>query len=608
MVAPKLMLTNHHVFKRIADAQTALAQFDYELDINGIERRGPSFKTRPDLCFFNDESLDFALVAINDTPEDIDGRTTITDFRYLRLNPRLGKINEGEAITIIQHPSGLPKQIAIRQNQLIKLEVDALVYTSDTSAGSSGSPLFNDTWQVVGLHSAGVPKKNPQGRWLTKAGAVADDNTDDKEIDWRGNRGFRASRIIAALKRAPRNPMIDELLEVAVDDSNIQYPEYQPLVTNLSRAQDQNSISTLRVSALTSGAKLELPIGFEADIRQANQTHSKPIQLTAATTVQPDQTAQESYRQPVIDENYKNRKGYLADFLKLTVPMPTVTRKSIAAPMENGDVVIPYQHFSVVMHKERRLALLTACNIDYSPKARMPDPSKPKSSYTRKGLGGLGKNDKERWKIEERIDRLHQLPDEFFIKDRQAFDRGHIVQRDDIAWGTTYAQAQRANGDSYHVTNCSPQVAAFNKAQLGGDWGKLENMVSRRANGEKLVVFAGPILDDKKDKPFVGVDDNRDPLIVRIPSHYWKVVIAHGANGLEAFGFMLEQNLDLVQWEFSVDATWASRLVSIAEIQKRAELIKFAKVVLAADMFNKIDAEESLSAMEIRMKPAELAS
>ena len=34
------------------------------------------------------------------------------------------------------------------------------------------------------------------------------------------------------------------------------------------------------------------------------------------------------------------------------------------------------------------------------------------------------------------------------------------------------------NGDTYHTTNCSPQVAGFNRAANGEDnWGDLENLV-----------------------------------------------------------------------------------------------------------------------------------
>src|ERR1043165_4727694 len=121
------------------------------------------------------------------------------------------------------------------------------------------------------------------------------------------------------------------------------------------------------------------------------------------------------------------------------------------------------------MHAKRRLALVTASNVTAEAKLRRPEAGK---YYTRKGLSGLGKNDMEQWFQDPRLDAEFQIPDVFFTKDRQAFDKGHIVRRDDVAWGKTYAALKRANGDSYHVTNCSPQVAGFNRSANGEEnWG-----------------------------------------------------------------------------------------------------------------------------------------
>ena len=49
---------------------------------------------------------------------------------------------------------------------------DVLIYKSDTAPGSSGAPVFNNEWQVIALHSAGVPKQDAQGRYVDKDGQV----------------------------------------------------------------------------------------------------------------------------------------------------------------------------------------------------------------------------------------------------------------------------------------------------------------------------------------------------------------------------------------------------------------------------------------------------
>ncbi len=71
-------------------------------------------------------------------------------------------------MTIIQHPGGDYKQVALRENKVLsKKSPTVLLYQSDTAPGSSGSPVFNDQWQVragLCLHCYRVLKAtNKQG-------------------------------------------------------------------------------------------------------------------------------------------------------------------------------------------------------------------------------------------------------------------------------------------------------------------------------------------------------------------------------------------------------------------------------------------------------------
>ena len=65
-------------------------------------------------------------------------------------------------VNIIQHPNGLPKTIAIRNNLLTARSDTRLLYETDTDFGSSGAPVFNDQWDVVALHHYGAPSAPPQ--------------------------------------------------------------------------------------------------------------------------------------------------------------------------------------------------------------------------------------------------------------------------------------------------------------------------------------------------------------------------------------------------------------------------------------------------------------
>ncbi len=62
---------------------------------------------------------------------------------------------KGDHVTIIQHPEGGPKQIALNENRVTNIYNYHVQYTTDTMPGSSGSPVFNDKWQVVAIHHKG---------------------------------------------------------------------------------------------------------------------------------------------------------------------------------------------------------------------------------------------------------------------------------------------------------------------------------------------------------------------------------------------------------------------------------------------------------------------
>ena len=75
-------------------------------------------------------------------------------------------------------------------------------------------------------------------------------------------------------------------------------------------------------------------------------------------------TAEESFQIPIIYDGLDAREGYKADFLNLPggaqVPMPVLTTKGekAVARQSNGDVELKYHHFSLVMHKKRRLPVV----------------------------------------------------------------------------------------------------------------------------------------------------------------------------------------------------------------------------------------------------------
>ncbi len=192
MVSPTLLLTNHHVLEAREYALRSLAEFDFETDINFLPKPTHYFRLAPERFFYNDKTLDFALVAVH--PQSLGG-VPLTQYGFLPLMPQSGKVLKGEAVSIIQHPDGGDKHIALRSNHILDLLDGFIHYETDTLPGSSGSPVFNDQWQVAALHHAGVPRVNAQGKILNKSGRIWQPEQGDDAIDWIGNEGVRISAI-----------------------------------------------------------------------------------------------------------------------------------------------------------------------------------------------------------------------------------------------------------------------------------------------------------------------------------------------------------------------------------------------------------------------------
>jgi endonuclease G, mitochondrial len=200
MISRRLLLTNNHVLPRAATAATSQAEFNYETDMQGSMRRSAAFALRPDLFFFTSKELDFSLVAVEERARD---GTPLSEFGFLKLIEAEGKAIIGEYVNIIQHPAGRPKQLTLRENQIIDFPDAFMHYLADTEPGSSGSPVFNDQWEVVALHHAGVPKRDPKTKkLLTTDNKPWTSAMGEDKLAWVANEGIRVSRIMRAIKDA----------------------------------------------------------------------------------------------------------------------------------------------------------------------------------------------------------------------------------------------------------------------------------------------------------------------------------------------------------------------------------------------------------------------
>lgn len=200
LVSPRLLLTNNHVLPDIQTAQQSQVEFDFQDGLDGQPLQAVLFDLEPDVLFLTDEALDYSLVSVRSIPQR---GIHLKTFGWHPLIELEGKAIVGEYLSIIQHPNGEPKQVALRENQLIDVLPDFLHYETDTAPGSSGSPVFNDQWEVVALHHSGVPKRDSRGRILNIDGKPWKPEQGEHRVAWLANEGVRVSRIIQHIKNQP---------------------------------------------------------------------------------------------------------------------------------------------------------------------------------------------------------------------------------------------------------------------------------------------------------------------------------------------------------------------------------------------------------------------
>ena len=216
MVSPRLLLTNHHVLRSKADAVHSEIEFDYQYDRNGRLLPVVTYGLEPDKFFLTSPTLDYTLVALRE--RSVDGRVDLKLYGWSRLIADQGKAMLGEALNIIQHPKGEAKQLVLRKNELIDLPDENFAhYVADTEPGSSGSPVYNDQWEVVALHHSGVPRMK-NGKYIARDGSVWN-GSDPDDIDWVANEGIRVSSLVRDIKNqtldTAQRRLRDELLDSA---------------------------------------------------------------------------------------------------------------------------------------------------------------------------------------------------------------------------------------------------------------------------------------------------------------------------------------------------------------------------------------------------------
>ena len=224
LVSPSLFMTNNHVIPNEAFALRCAMQFNFQLDYMGNPQTVDAYTPDPDDVFYTNSSLDFTLIRLNphchpvyikvrdlwrtriggEAEEDVLERLTLMQpvaaaqpllrdrllrmvciaaggsWGYLRL-PSSITYAVGEHLNIVQHPQARRKEVALQKNNITNIYTNRIRYTTDTEPGSSGSPVFNNQWDLVVIHHAA-------GEWDSAAG------------EWLSNEGMRMDKIVADLR------------------------------------------------------------------------------------------------------------------------------------------------------------------------------------------------------------------------------------------------------------------------------------------------------------------------------------------------------------------------------------------------------------------------
>lgn len=637
LISPRLLITNNHVIGSKAAALGMVAEFDYELDIAGAPREVSRFALAPGQSFLTDDrdDLDFTIVAIG---QRLGGPKEIAAFGYLPLSGARDKHALGDFVNIIQHPDGRLKEAVVRENQLVSRLGTVLHYVADTEPGSSGSPVFNVMWQVVALHHWGGPHR---------------ELFDEKglRVPRTINEGIRMSAIVLDLGTRKSSldvqarQFVDEALKLGIDGMP-RRPQNES-ADNYPRNSEGDAGAPV-ILAREGTAVWQIPLtvavrlgGFPSVAGVPTPAHGEPSLGSASAPAPPRDVGSGGEAKLELDENYADRSGYDRMFLQsVEIPLPKLSsdQEDIAArnkEPEAGDHPswLRYEHFTVAMNRERRLAFFSAVNIDGS---RSKDIDRNTLEIT-DASGPAGDEEEsaeaaELWFSDRRIEDHEQTPPDFYSGQKvfdaagrrfdprtsdhrnRMFQQGHLTRRQDPLWGRD-EEVLRANADTFHVTNRSPQVGYFNmgirkrdeeaKTHFGGTlhWRALEEYVlqNARADRKRVTVFTGPIFDDKKDIPWSrGRDDMQG---FKAPLAYWKLVLRVDNGVLHATALIADQSplIEFVPEFLDVNEEEARRItfdkvkkyhVSVAELRRRTGF-DFGADVEAGDTFAPGKGEEA---------------
>lgn len=194
LVAPDLLMTNHHCLRSDGERRSTLVDFDFDSD-NAVSQT-----LRLKSLVIGDPRLDFAIYRLS---------RVLADRAPLKLYE--GEVVQGQALIVIQHPAGQPKQVSILDCRVSDPVAPAastdFSHLCDTLGGSSGSAVLDErTGLMLGLHHIGFSEKTQErvnGAVLLRH--IADYVRRRKRFDLVTSLGLKTNRRGGPSHVSPRN-------------------------------------------------------------------------------------------------------------------------------------------------------------------------------------------------------------------------------------------------------------------------------------------------------------------------------------------------------------------------------------------------------------------
>ncbi|MCV9963376.1 trypsin-like peptidase domain-containing protein [Pararhizobium sp. BT-229] len=160
LVAPNILLTNHHVLNSREVASSARVEFNYEVSPENVlvgssarPQAIQSFSLDPQRLFVTsplDGGLDYTFVWIEGGAHSAFGAIPMERASFT--------VDKGDQAFIIHHPDGRPKEVSLDDTEILHIDSKIIHYASDTEGGSSGSCVFDKRGRLIAVHHASVEK------------------------------------------------------------------------------------------------------------------------------------------------------------------------------------------------------------------------------------------------------------------------------------------------------------------------------------------------------------------------------------------------------------------------------------------------------------------